>query len=159
MSTTTVHTDEYTIGEDPERLTIADGALVIGDTDTERIPRDTITDINLYTDRSLSGFTFIGNTFGFVGVLMAVLFVGAVSDGFTADPFTLGTLFSAILGFIGLVYYRRLDHDELAVLVVETANEKHRLVSPEAFDELAEIKERLTEPTDECQSVETSPVT
>lgn len=44
---------------------------------------------------------------------------------------------------MGLVYYRRLDHGKLDVLVVETADETHRFIDTDARDEFERIRQHL----------------
>lgn len=148
---TTVHTDEYTVGGDVEPLTVAEDALVVGDTeDAERIHSDDINDVQIYTDRSNGGFTFLGNSFGFVGVLMGALFIRNIAAyGLVVNLFTLGTSSSAVFALIGLFYYRHLDKDtpgnsgKMDVLVVKTTGEKHRFVSHDARQEFVHIQDQL----------------
>lgn len=141
---TTVHTDEYTIGGEEESLTFADDALIVGDGDhPERILGEDIVDLQIYTEQGLSGFKLLGNIFGCIGVLMGILFIGAISGGFALNIYTLGTVSSSILAFTGLVHYRNMNHNPLDVLVVETADETHRFVSHDAREEFEQVKEQL----------------
>jgi hypothetical protein len=148
---TTVHTDEYTVEGDVEPLTVAEDALVVGGTeDGERIHSDDIDDIQIYTDRTNGGFTFLGNAFGVIGLLMSALFIrGVATYGLVVNISTLALSASAFFAFIGLFYYRHLDKEtpgdsgKMDVLVVETTGDRHRFVSHDAREEFGYIRDHL----------------
>lgn len=119
---TDVFEGDALLDADGGELTCTADALRFEGRDGERlaIPLGDVADVRVDVDKSVSGFEIIGNAFGVVAALMAFVFVQVLR---TSAPLVsvvgVGSSASAVLGFYGALWLRRMEVGERTVLQVD----------------------------------------
>lgn len=111
------------------------------------IPHTEIAETRVDLDKSVSGFKFIGNAFGVVAALMVYVFVEfvVIGGGSLASVIGGGSGVSAVLGFYGAVWIRRMEVGERVVLQVDCADGSRSVfITPDDGAEFDRIASRIT---------------
>ena len=109
------------------------------------IPHGGIANVRVDTDRSVAGFTVIGNLFGVASLLMVVAFARTVlSPAPVLSVVGLGSLLAAPLAAYGAVWMRRLEGGERRVLQIDRRDGARTVfVTQEADGAFERIRERI----------------
>ncbi|MCU4971152.1 hypothetical protein OB955_00165 [Halobacteria archaeon AArc-m2/3/4] len=131
---TIVQRDEFTLNADGQPLICTTKSIHYGTESANpiEIPHESITEMRIFIDKSLTGFSTLGHVFLLIAFFLTALSIQLVTSGAPLlDVITLGTYFSTLLAYPSALMFYKMEVGEAKVLRIETPENRFEFISTE----------------------------